>query len=115
MTVIDLVSEKVDGVPAVRISGRIDMDTAKDLEEACNTWIDQGERSLILDLTHVRYISSWGLRCILTVGKKLDQKGGQLIACGLNATVKEVFQISGFDSAFLTFPTIAGALAAVRR
>jgi anti-anti-sigma factor len=113
--VIDLLSEKVDGVPAIRISGRIDMDTAKQLEEACNGWISQGERSLILDLTNVRYISSWGLRCILSVGKKLSQEGGQLLTCGLNATVKEVFQISGFDSAFPTFPTIAGALAAVRR
>jgi anti-anti-sigma factor len=113
--VIDLISEKVDGVPAIRISGRIDMDTAKDLEGACNAWIDQGERFLILDLTNVRYISSWGLRCILAAGKRLDQKGGQLLACGLNAMVKEVFHISGFDSAFLTFPTIEGALAAVRR
>jgi anti-anti-sigma factor len=115
LIVIDLISEKVDGIPVVRISGRIDMDTAKHLEEACNGWINQGERFLILDLTNVRYISSWGLRCILGVGKTLGQRGGQLLTCGLNATVKEVFQISGFDSAFPTYPTIEGALAAIQR
>src|SRR6185437_4764362 len=114
MDVIDLISEKVDGVPVVRVSGRIDMETAKLLEEACKSWIGQGERFLILDLTNVRYISSWGLRCILGVGKALGQNRGQLLTCGLNATVKEVFQISGFDSAFPTCPTIDGALGAIQ-
>ncbi len=112
---IDLISEKIDGIPVIRISGRIDMETASELEQNCGKFIDQGERSLVLDFTGVRFISSWGLRSILTIGKKLAKTGGQLVTCGQNPTVKEVFQISGFDSAFPAFPTLPAAVASFRR
>jgi anti-anti-sigma factor len=111
--VIELISEKIGNTATVRISGRIDADTSKALEDACAEWIAQGEKILILDFSRVRYISSWGLRCVLTIGKNLSAQGGSLITCGLSAMVKEVFQISGFDSLFRTFPTLEGALASL--
>jgi anti-anti-sigma factor len=111
--VIELISEKNDLAAIVRIIGRVDVETSKQLEDACKAWIDQGETLLILDFTQVRYISSWGLRCVLTVAKKLDAKKGRLIICGLNAMVKEVFQVSGFDSVFRTFPTLQDVLASL--
>ena len=108
---IVLVSEKIGTAATVRINGRIDAETSKQLEDACGEWIARGEKVLILDFTQVRYISSWGLRCVLGIGKTLDNEGGRLIACGLSAMVKEVFQISGFDSLFRTYPTMEIALA----
>ena len=110
---IELISEKIGNAATVRISGRIDADTSKALEDACGKWIAEGEKVLVLDFSKVRYISSWGLRCILTIGKKMDAQGGRMITCGLSAMVKEVFQISGFDGLFKTYPTMAAALASL--
>jgi anti-anti-sigma factor len=109
--VIELIGEKIGNAATIRITGRIDVETSRQFEETCNQWLAGGEKILILDFTQVRYISSLGLRCILSVGKKLDAGGGRLITCGLNAMVKEVFQVSGFDSIFSTFPTMTAALA----
>ena len=108
-----LTSEKIGKAAVVRIDGRIDAETSKQLEDLCAEWIAKEEKFLILDFTQVRYISSWGLRSVLGIGKNMDNQGGLLIACGLNAMVKEVFQISGFDSLFRTFPTMDTALASL--
>lgn len=110
---IELKSEKLGSAAVVRIGGRIDAQTAQELEDACNAFIDQGEKVLILDFTNVRYISSWGLRAILRTGKKLTGSGGRLIPCGMSAMLKEVFQVSGFDSLFRSYPTMEAALASV--
>jgi anti-anti-sigma factor len=110
---VTLSSEKTAKAAAVRIAGRIDAETSKQLEDECNAWFAKGEKILILDFTQVRYISSWGLRSVLSIGKAADAQGGRLITCGLNAMVKEVFQISGFESLFRTFPTLEAALASL--
>jgi anti-anti-sigma factor len=111
--VIELSSEKTGRAAVIRIVGRIDADTAQQLEDLCNEWIAKGEKILILDFTGVRYISSWGLRSILVVGKSLNAIDGKLIPCGLSALVKDVFQVSGFDSLFRTYPNLAAALASI--
>jgi anti-anti-sigma factor len=111
--VIEIKTEKIGKAAVVRVDGRIDADTAQQVEDACNAFIEQGEKILILDFSKVRYISSWGLRAVLMTGKRLDAAGGRLIPCGLSAMLKEVFQISGFDSLFRTYPTMEAALASV--
>ena len=108
---IELISEKIGSAATIKITGRVDVETSKQLEDAANAWISKGETMLVLDFTQVRYISSWGLRCVLTIAKKLDAQKGRLLISGLNAMVKEVFQVSGFDSVFRTFPTLQDALA----
>ena len=110
---IELSSEKIGCAATIRIRGRIDADTAQQLEDLCNEWIAKGEKILILDFSGVRYISSWGLRSILVVGKTLNAENGKLIPCGLSALVKDVFQVSGFDSLFRTFPNVDSALASL--
>ena len=110
---IELISEKIGSAATIRINGRVDVETTKQLEDAANALIDQGETTLILDFTGVRYISSWGLRGVLSIAKKLNTAKGQLLISGLNAMVKEVFAVSGFDSMFKTFPTIEDAVASL--
>jgi anti-anti-sigma factor len=50
-----------------------------------------------VNLEKLDYISSAGLRVLLLVAKKLQANAGELRICSLNAIVKEVFDISGFD------------------
>jgi len=49
-----------------------------------------------MDFSQIDYISSSGLRILLATAKKMRVTGGKMMVCGLNETVQEVFDISGF-------------------
>ena len=94
----------------IEVKGRLDAVTSPKLEEECQGLIDQGEKSMVMDLGGVDYISSAGLRAILVLARKLNGSGGQIRFCGLKGMVQEVFSISGFTSLFPVFPSVTEAL-----
>ncbi len=94
----------------VGLDGRIDANSAKELEQQCLSWIEGGAHRMVLDFSQVNFISSAGLRVILLIAKKLDQAKGQVKLCGLNSTLKDVFEISGFSQLFVIVPSVAEAL-----
>jgi anti-anti-sigma factor len=63
-----------------------------------------------VDFSSLDYISSAGLRVLLGVAKKVGAKGGALRTFGLNQTVREVFDISGFSAILPVFPSESDAL-----
>jgi anti-anti-sigma factor len=65
---------------------------------------------MVMDFSQVNFISSAGLRVILLVAKKLEQVKGKVKLCGLNATLKDVFEISGFSKLFEIVPSVNEAL-----
>ena len=52
---------------------------------------------LIIDFSHLNFISSSGLRVLLIAVKKLNANQGKLVLCDMQEHIHEVFQISGFD------------------
>jgi anti-anti-sigma factor len=94
----------------VALEGRIDAASAKSLEERCLAWIDGGESRLVFDFSSVNYISSAGLRVFLLVAKQLEPVRGSVKLCALNATLRDVFEISGFSKLFAILPTLSEAL-----
>ncbi|MGR8934359.1 MAG: STAS domain-containing protein [Gammaproteobacteria bacterium] len=101
-----------DGVLIVNLAGRIDAANAKDLEQQCLQWIENGETRIIFDFSAVNYISSAALRVFLLVAKRLGSVNGSVRLCGLNTTLRDVFDISGFSKLFTITTTLQEALAA---
>jgi anti-anti-sigma factor len=99
------------GALVIRVSGRMDAVTAPEFDQACGKWISEGTTKLVLDLRELHYISSAGLRSILSTGKTVKAQGGQLLLCNLKGMVREIFEISGFFSIFPVYPTEEDALA----
>jgi anti-sigma B factor antagonist len=60
--------------------------------------MENGTQRMILDFQELDYISSAGLRVILKATKNLKGAEGKLVLCAMQDYVKEVFEISGFDS-----------------
>ena len=84
----------------VAIEGRIDTQTAPELEQAIQAALD-GVKDLVLDFTQVGYISSAGLRTVLGAQNQMDATGGTMVLRGCNKNILGVFKVTGFDS-FLT-------------
>ena len=76
--------------------GRIDTTTAPELEAVSLDGVEE----LVLDLAEIRFISSAGLRVMLSAQKKMAGKSMKIE--NANSTVREVFEIAGFAD-FFTF------------
>lgn len=101
-------------VSLVALAGHLDTNTSAAAQEALDALVAGGARAIVLDCTALEYISSAGLRVLLGTVKRLERNGGKLHLFGLNETVREVFDISGFSTILPVFGTEAEALGALR-
>ena len=76
------------------LSGRLDTTTAPQLEGELKNSIE-GITSLIMDLAELEYISSAGLRVLLSAQKVMNKQGTMVIR-NVNETIMDVFEITGF-------------------
>jgi len=102
---MEIISEKKEKGTLFTVTGRLDVMTTADFEKKCQQIIDDGEKKLVIDLTGLEYISSAGLRGILSSAKKSKATGGTIQFCGLTGMVEEVFLVSGLGSIFIVTAT----------
>lgn len=76
------------------LEGRLDTVTAPELEAELKASLD-GAESLVLDFSKLDYISSAGLRVLLSAHKVMAGKGGMKVT-HVNEIVAEVFEVTGF-------------------
>jgi anti-sigma B factor antagonist len=82
----------------ITIKGRLDAATAPAADDAIKKIMEEDHRRVLFNLNDLEYLSSGGLRVILGVSKALKRKEGKLVLCSLHHFVKEIFEVSGFDS-----------------
>lgn len=77
------------------LEGRMDTTTAPEFRKEMEN-CPEGIKKLTVDLKMTEYISSAGLRELLSAHKKIGARGGRMIVRGLSEEVREVFVITGF-------------------
>ena len=78
----------------VSLEGRLDTSTAPQLEGELRQLLD-GTNGLVIDMAKLAYISSAGLRVLLTTHKTMSKKGGMTIK-NVNKDIMEIFDVTGF-------------------
>ncbi|MBR5785265.1 MAG: STAS domain-containing protein [Clostridia bacterium] len=78
----------------LEITGRLDTTTAPNLEAVINE-ISEDTKELIFNMAELEYISSAGIRVILSAYKKMNQSGGIMRIEKANDIVREVFEMTG--------------------
>lgn len=91
--------------------GRIDTVSAPVLEQEINRAIEGGAKKLLLDLSGVSYISSGGLRVLLSAAKRLRNPGDRFGLCCLSPEVLKIIKLTGFTSIFEIHQSEGEALA----
>ena len=90
------VAKKANGAELlISLEGRLDTVTAPQLEEALKTSLD-GITDLIFDLKELQYISSAGLRVLLSAQKTMNRQGTMVVR-NASEEVKEIFDVTGFS------------------
>jgi len=104
-----------DGFKCVTVTGRIDALSSAEIQKGFDRLILAGERVILVDFTSVNYVSSAGLRLLLSVQKKLKTIGGEIVLLKPVPSVLEVFKISGLDQIFRIASTMDEIKASIRK
>lgn len=92
------IEKKLDGEKlTLKVIGRLDTNTSPDLEAALKL---DGVKEVLFDFSNLEYISSAGLRILLTVQKSMMSCGGTMTVSSPNESVKSVFEITGCSDIF---------------
>lgn len=97
-------------VKVVELKGELDLNTSPEAEIRLKQIRETGVKKILLNLEKLEFISSAGLRVLLATAQEMRAVGGNMRVCSLNETVKEVFNISGFNTLLMVFDNEAKAL-----
>ena len=92
---MNIIERKNEDSLELALEGRLDTTTAPELDAALRGATD-GIQALTLDLAKLDYISSAGLRVLLSAHKAMRAKGGLKVR-NANEIVREVFDVTGFS------------------
>jgi len=92
---MEITSKREEGKVTMEITGWLDTQTAPQLGEALSQ-LDDNVTSLVFDFSKLEYISSAGLRQVVTAYKKMADKEGFKII-NVSNEVFDVFRLTGFD------------------
>jgi stage II sporulation protein AA (anti-sigma F factor antagonist) len=112
MNKISVDHEVVDGISVNRITGRLDLPGADEMEIIAQQRLSAGEQRLVLNLAGVEYISSAGLRFLLVLAKKVQSVHGIIVLCCLTPMALQVINMSGFNQLLKICETEEQAVAA---
>jgi anti-sigma B factor antagonist len=87
-------------VSVVKVSGRVDSATAPDFEKALTDLIESDRNQVVVDLQATDYMSSAGLRVLVSSLKAAKKNGGDLHLAQLSPRVKEVIDLAGLTPVF---------------
>lgn len=90
-------SHKEGSILIVSVSGRLDATTADQFDTTLGSLMAENKH-ILMDLAELEYISSAGLRSILTAAKKMVNTQGTFALSSLSEMVKEIFDMSGFGA-----------------
>lgn len=94
---VQIIEDEERGVLIARLEGRLDAASSPLVEQKITSFIDAGHRKLLLSFEQVDYLSSAGMRVLLTLSKKLQSLKGKMVLACVKADVMEVVRMAGFD------------------
>ncbi len=104
-----------EGVAVLEVTGRLDVNTSSQLDDAVDQVFDGSNGALVIDFSGLKYISSSGLRVLLLTARRFGAADRRLVLCGVAGTIRKVFEISGFSSIFTVENTQKDALSACQQ
>ncbi|MCP1714822.1 anti-anti-sigma factor [Methanocalculus alkaliphilus] len=108
---MEITPTEIQNIRFLKVSGRIDSSNAPDAEEKLRGYAEGGDGPVIIDGSELTYISSGGLRVLLTIEKGLAKEDRHIILCSLRPDVEKIFRLTGFSSIFSIHPSIDAAMA----
>ena len=94
----------IDDSVVLWLHGELDMATAPNLARTLSTALDGGPAALTLDLGHLGFVDSTGIRVLITAGRRARNEGCSLILRAPNRSVRKVLELTGLDQLMVIEP-----------
>lgn len=101
---MDISTNEEGRVSVMKVNGRVDSATAPDLESALKKLVEGDKSRIVLDLADVEYMSSAGLRAMVSTLKAVKRVNGDLRLASPSPRVEEVLRLAGLTSIFSIYP-----------
>ena len=95
---MEISQKEENGIVSIAIKGRLDADSSLEAEKVVKDALGGETNRLLFNLGELEYLSSAGLRVLLSAAKEMRRRDGKIVLCALNEFVKEIFEVSGFQS-----------------
>lgn len=102
-----------DDITIATLSGEMNGRTAPDVQAKLLPFIQPGCK-IVLDMRHVTYMSSAGLRVMLLIHRQTINQGGRVVLTGLTEPVEDTMSITGFLDFFEAYDRIEAGIEAIR-
>jgi anti-anti-sigma factor len=95
---MEITHKEENGIVSIDIQGRLDADSSLEAEKVVREALGEQSTRVLFNLSALEYLSSAGLRVLLSAAKEIRRRDGKIVLCSLNEFVKEIFEVSGFQS-----------------
>lgn len=99
-TALTVAESRNGNICIVSLAGRIDSTNANDLITRFNGLISSGEKSILVDLGAVLYLTSAAFRALLVATDEAERNQARFVLCGVVGHVRELFEMGGLLDAF---------------
>ncbi len=96
--------EDKEGKLIVHLDGRLDAISTPTLDQKLTELIRQKKNKIMLDFSHVNYLSSAGMRLLLSITKQLKNQQGKLSSYAMSEDVLEIIRMAGFERILSIYP-----------
>lgn len=97
-------------VDLVEVKGRVDSSNASQLDNTFKGLAEQGRHNLVVDLSEVNYMSSAGIRALVSALRENRKHNGDVYLAQLSTRVEEVLTLAGLETLFQSYPDAATAV-----
>lgn len=97
---MEISTKEMKRASLVTVSGRVDSATAPDLDKALQTLIQANRNQIVVDLKGVEYMSSAGIRALVSALKAAKSGGGGLCIAQPSTRARDVLELAGLTTIF---------------
>jgi len=109
---LNIQEQEINGVKVLRLEGRLDAVSSTALEKKMQDLLQHHRGGVLLDFTKIEYLSSAGMRLLLSMTKKFKQQGHMMGLFAIHEDVMEIIKMAGFEKILHIFSMEKEAVAA---
>ena len=107
---MDVSIKQLKRVDVVKVTGRVDSNSAPDLERALKSLLGSDRHQIVLDLEDTDYLSSAGVRVLIATIKAARHANGDVHLAHPSERVLEVLRLAGLEGIFPMYPDVLEAV-----
>jgi len=105
MSTLSIATDNAQGVSVMTVKGRVDSETAPELDGALSKLLNENKNKIVLDLQGVDYLSSAGLRTMVKTLKDAQKSGGDVRLAAVSQPIEVILRTVGMLQMFKMYAT----------